>query len=215
MKFRKIDDLKFQVYLNKDDMKNFNVSIDDFLQNDAEKIHALLDIVMEEAYEQIGVDMDGVVMSLQLVPQPNHSMLLTVSGKKDGEKKNPSELKFKRRTAIKDSSSVAYDKAALTENMKKLIMFSFDSLQDVEEFCAGIKSAWGIKSSLYKDEDGYYYLVVQNSRISDEKYSKFLSKLLEYASLEIVGDLSVSYVTEHLDVLIANNAIGNMKKYCG
>ncbi len=41
-----------------------------------------LDIVIEEAYEQIGVDMDGTVMSLQLVPQPNHSLLLTISGRR-------------------------------------------------------------------------------------------------------------------------------------
>ena len=83
MKFRKISDNKFQCILYQEDMKNFNITIDDFLHSNPEKIHELLETVVEEAYEQIGVDVAGNVMSLQLVPQPNHSLLLTVSAKQE------------------------------------------------------------------------------------------------------------------------------------
>ena len=39
---------------------------------------------MEEAEKNIGVTLSGEVMSLQLAPQPDHSILLTVSsGKED------------------------------------------------------------------------------------------------------------------------------------
>ena len=79
MEFRKIDEKKFQCRLLEEDLQNNNISLDDFFRNDTAKIHGLLDAVMEEAKESIGVDMDGNVMSLQLVPQPDHSILLTVS----------------------------------------------------------------------------------------------------------------------------------------
>lgn len=84
MEFRKIDDTKFQCRLLEEDLENNNISLDDFFRNDTVKIHGLLDAVMEEAKESIGVDLDGGVMSLQLAPQPDHSILLTIStGKED------------------------------------------------------------------------------------------------------------------------------------
>jgi len=83
MEFRKIDDTKFQCRLLEEDLENNNISLDDFFRNDTAKIHGLLDTVMEEAKESIGVDLDGSVMSLQLAPQPDHSILLTISSGKD------------------------------------------------------------------------------------------------------------------------------------
>lgn len=47
MQFKKINDLKFQVILNKDDMNNFNLTMEDFFGNNTNKIHSLLDTLME------------------------------------------------------------------------------------------------------------------------------------------------------------------------
>lgn len=84
MEFRKIDDRKFQCLLDETDLEDNNISLDDFFKNDTEKIHNLLDVVMEEAEKTIGVTLSGEVMSLQLAPQPDRTILLTVSsGKED------------------------------------------------------------------------------------------------------------------------------------
>lgn len=83
MEFKKIDDTKFQCLLYEEDLEDNNISIDDFFRNDTAKIHGLLDVVMEEAQKSIGVIMDSGVMSLQLAPQPNHSILLTISSGQD------------------------------------------------------------------------------------------------------------------------------------
>lgn len=83
MEFRKIDDNKFQCLLMEEDLEDNNITLDDFFRNDTDKIHNLLDVVMEEASKNIDVEMNGGVMSLQLAPQPDHSILLTVSSGKD------------------------------------------------------------------------------------------------------------------------------------
>lgn len=84
MEFKKIDDTKFQCLLHEEDLEDNNITLDDFFRNDTAKIHGLLDVVIEEAQKSIGIIMDSSVMSLQLAPQPNHSILLTVSsGKED------------------------------------------------------------------------------------------------------------------------------------
>lgn len=83
MEFKKIDDNKFQCLLFEEDLEDNNITLDDFFRNDTDKIHSLLEVVMEEASKSIDVEMNGGVMSLQLAPQPNHSILLTVSSGKD------------------------------------------------------------------------------------------------------------------------------------
>lgn len=79
MEFKKISDSKFQCLLYEEDLEENNISLDDFFRNDTEKIHSLLDVVMEQAHDSIGMELKGGVVSLQLSPQPNRSLLLTVS----------------------------------------------------------------------------------------------------------------------------------------
>lgn len=83
MEFKKIDDNKFQCLLLEEDLEDNDITLDDFFRNDTDKIHGLLEVVMEEAAKNIDVDMAGGVMSLQLAPQPDRSILLTVSSGKD------------------------------------------------------------------------------------------------------------------------------------
>ena len=83
MEFKRIDDTKFQCLLDEDDLEDNNISLDDFFRNDTKKIHGLLDVILEEAQKSIGIMMDGGVMSLQLTPQPNHTILLTISSGHD------------------------------------------------------------------------------------------------------------------------------------
>ena len=70
MEFKKIDDKKFQCLLFEEDLEENNISLDDFFRNDTEKIHGLLDVVMEEARKEIGIAPSGEMISLQLAPQP-------------------------------------------------------------------------------------------------------------------------------------------------
>lgn len=79
MEFKKISDSKFQCLLQEEDLEENNISLDDFFRNDTVKIHSLLEVVMERAHDSIGVELDGGVVSLQLSPQPNRALLLTVS----------------------------------------------------------------------------------------------------------------------------------------
>ena len=79
MEFKKINDTKFQCLLFEEDLEENNISLDDFFRNDTEKIHSLLEVIMAEAEKSIGVILNGGVMSLQLAPQPNRTLLLTIS----------------------------------------------------------------------------------------------------------------------------------------
>lgn len=83
MEFKKISDSKFQCLLYEEDLEDNNISLDDFFRNDTIKIHSLLDVVMEKAQEAIGIELEGGIMSLQLAPQTDRSLLLTISAGED------------------------------------------------------------------------------------------------------------------------------------
>lgn len=83
MEFKKISESKFQCLLYEEDLEDNNISLDDFFRNDTIKIHGLLDVIMEKAQEAIGIELDGGVMSLQLAPQMDRSLLLTISAGED------------------------------------------------------------------------------------------------------------------------------------
>ncbi len=79
MKFKKIDDSQFQCLLYEQDLEENDITLDDFFRNNTQKIHKLLDVIIEEAQKDIGVTLKSGMMSLQLAPQPNKTILLTVS----------------------------------------------------------------------------------------------------------------------------------------
>lgn len=181
MEFKKLDDNKFQCLLEKEDLEENHISLDDFFKNDTAKIHGLLSVVMEEAQKEIDVEMDGGVMSLQLAPQPNQSILLTISSAQDdfgemlrqaGERvsrsllsntqKKPSESNVIKNpknglsaAPFKDLSEQKQQKQKKkqSENVVKAAtgVFCFHSMDDVEDFCMQSPRTWGIQNELYKD----------------------------------------------------------------
>lgn len=260
MEFKKIDDTKFQCLLFEEDMEDNNISLDDFFKNDTEKIHNLLDVVMEEAKENIGIEMDGGVMSLQLAPQPDHSLLLTISSGKDDftdmlrqageraaqainklnpERKDKSNVIKNGGDNLKAASFTPFDKvkeaidktkegnadisvdesntAKIPEEINRdnvYSIFRFDTFDDFEDFCKNSIKTWGLTNALYKDNvNGKYYLVVKKGRCSDEKYKIIVRILMEYSELDSVGGDRYSWVAEHCDVVIHNNAVNSVKKY--
>ena len=54
MEFKKINDRRFQCRLDEEDLEDNNISLDDFFKNDTDKIHSLLEVIMEEAEKNIG-----------------------------------------------------------------------------------------------------------------------------------------------------------------
>ena len=63
MEFKKINDRRFQCRLDEEDLEDNNISLDDFFKNDTDKIHSLLEVIMEEAEKNIGVTLSGEVVT--------------------------------------------------------------------------------------------------------------------------------------------------------
>jgi adapter protein MecA 1/2 len=244
MEFKKIDETKFQCLLYEEDLEDNNISLDDFFRNDTAKIHGLLDVVMEEAQKSIGVMMDGGVMSLQLAPQPNHSILLTISSsqqelgkmiKQAGEEavdvlsatfpQKSNIIKKEQDTGVKatplqpvrtnEDGLAALKKAVNQSGKGEVAVFRIQNLQELEEFCKNAPKTYGVSNALYKDtEHGCMLLVLKKGRCSEGRYSMLIDMLTEYGELISVEKERIAYIKEHCDVYIKSNAINIMIKYC-
>lgn len=208
MEFKKIGDRKFQCRLNAEDLEDNNISLDDFFNNDAEKIHDLLEIIMEEAQKNIGVTLNGDVMSLQLAPLPDHSILLTVSSGKDdfgSMLKRVGESFDKLGLPVEDQTeSEKEDVPNVKENTRKPItvnagVFRIADFGDFEQLCQSSARTWGVTNALYK--------------CSEEKYRRLLNLILEYGEFDSSKEERAAFIKEHYSVIIGNNAINVVKKY--
>ena len=225
MEFKKIGDRKFQCRLNAEDLEDNNISLDDFFNNDTEKIHDLLEVIMEEAQRNIGVTLNGDVMSLQLAPLPDHSILLTVSSGKDDcgrMLKRVGESFDKLGLPVEDKTDSESEKEAAPKdkvNTKKPVtvntgVFRIADFGDFEQLCQSSARTWGVTNALYKDEsENTYYLVLHKGRCSEEKYRSLLNLIMEYGEFDSSKEERAAFIKEHYSVIIGNNAINVVKKY--
>ena len=246
MEFRKIDDTKFQCLLYEEDLEDNNISLDDFFRNDTDKIHGLLDVVMEEAHREIGVEFNGGVMSLQLAPQPNHYLLLTVSSGNDdfadmlkqagenaakafagfGKKGNTSNVIKSGGDSLSDFQAKPYKPDELRkydgtednkseDNQEISLIAHFKSMDILEMFCQQSRRTWGVSNYLYQDrEDKSLYLILKRGRCSATKFEQLTSDMTEFAGLSPFSEERQCYIEEHYKLLIPDNAINIVKKYC-
>ena len=217
MKFRKIDDNKFQCILYQEDMKNLNISLEDIMRSDPVKIHEVLELIMEEAYEELGMDLMGGVMSLQLVPQPNHTLLLTISGRSEENAVSDMIRHIGDELGGAPAQDVRIPAAddVVKQALAIPVVFRFESMDEVESFCMAVKRTRAIQNSLMKGEDGgYYMLVSRNKTCPEQTYISFIANILEYSDIYTSKDLEIEYVKEHSEVLIERNAVNTIKKYC-
>ena len=221
MEFKRIDDTKFQCLLDEDDLEDNNISLDDFFRNDTKKIHGLLDVILEEAQKSIGIMMDGGVMSLQLAPQPNHTILLTISSGHDEFSdmiRNAGKMMTDRIVPVEKLEEQIKNKLKKTAKQQEgqmIAIYRFASMQAVEEFAQNCPKTWGLKNSLYKHkEQACFYYIVERTRCAQEKYQYICDLLTEYGGYVSSKKETAAYIMEHCEILIENNAVNIMKKYC-
>lgn len=92
----------------------------------------------------------------------------------------------------------------------KMLAYTFTKLDDLINVAHNVDSM-GLKNSLYKEEDGPYYLLMDESSI-DEKCSHLFSVLKEYADKELVSPTLKSYLSEHCKLVMKNNALEMLGK---
>ncbi|MBR6395869.1 MAG: adaptor protein MecA [Lachnospiraceae bacterium] len=98
------------------------------------------------------------------------------------------------------------------DESKMPVVFSFNTLSEVCSVCAKIASQYAGPSSAYKNkaDDRYYLLVVKTTQSSDD-FGKVIRLLSEFGKLEKTTYATKSFMDEHYETIVKDNAVGILK----
>lgn len=80
MEFKRIDEETVRCIINEDDMKEYNIEIDDFLKNRG-KIQEFLHKIVEMAVDEVGYNPKNGLLAMQVMPLPRNRLAITFSEK--------------------------------------------------------------------------------------------------------------------------------------
>ena len=84
MKFKMIDQYTVRCVLTEDDMIENDIELEDFFHN-RDKVHNLLEVIMDKAKNEVGYELNEDVLSMQIMPLPKNGLAITISGKNDDD----------------------------------------------------------------------------------------------------------------------------------
>ena len=78
MTFKRIDESTIRCIVTEEDMEENGLELDDFFTQ-SDKAQDFLREIVEQASEEVGYDSGQGMVSLQIVPLPNHALAITFS----------------------------------------------------------------------------------------------------------------------------------------
>jgi negative regulator of genetic competence, sporulation and motility len=85
----------------------------------------------------------------------------------------------------------------------------------LESFCRECRKTWGISNQLYQDtKDKSVYLVLKRGRCSTTKFEQLSNDITEFADISLFTRERESFMQERYKLLIGENAVNTVKKYC-
>lgn len=226
MEFIRIDENTVRCIVNEEDMREYDVKIDDFIKNGS-KVQEFLHTVVEKATDEIGYEPKDGMLAMQIMMLPKNRLAITFSEKIDKEndfgelikqvagatieKVSSIEELFEDETQTVEEKIEKKEKKRKSQSMTQIFMFK--NLSDFEEFSMLFTEKLFPKSSMYKDDvKRVYYVVFEKARMSKVNFSSVCRMASEYG--EFISDKQErkAYIEEHFKCLIKSKAVKEINK---
>lgn len=217
MRIERVDEKTVKCFLSNEELQEYQIDYKDFITR-SDKAREIVHEIMEQAKEEVGYTPPKFAFDLQIMMVPDQGMLLTFSEKDPFEGKDVGPLmdclKEMQQALHKNVENVnnlpgeqAKGNAGKEEPARPAeAVFVFEHMQELIDYAAVLPRTLRVFSSLYR-VDGQYVLYMEKGRAAYEKYSKACVQALEYAAGYGAGEDRMTYVREHGECLIAENAL--------
>ncbi len=209
-------------------MESFGLNLDEFLSHSG-RSDEFLQYIVSEARDELGYQNDKGIVSMRLEVLSDRRISLTF-GSGDEKQIREQVLKYlkelaesriaqeigrlfdhKQKEALPAKEEQDQAEAAKEEKKEAYRMYCFTSIGDVMSYCRAVGLKQPIRSHLYKEKDNYY-LIVERYRISDYHFNLLTAVAFDYAKVLVDSDHLYDHLREHGELLIADRAIGNLRK---
>ncbi len=213
MKYKKINDATVQCIITAEDMLEYGLTLADIFERN-EKGEGFLRDIIERAHDEIGYQINGENIAMQITPLKDKGLVVTFTDEspmgfkdilqhlKDVLQGVSDEVSRQEQEAAREQESV------FDENRR---MFVFAPLYQVMQYTASIPNTLSVKSHLYKEGD-VYYLVLEKNRLSYKTFNKISAQGVEFANLIAVSEERMQYLEEHGECLIADRAVSRLRR---
>lgn len=215
MRYKKINDATVQCIITAEDMLEYGLTLSDIFERN-EKGEGFLRDIIERAHDEIGYQINGENIAMQITPLRDKGLVVTFTDESPmGFKDILQHLKdvlqgvseeFGRTDqadAVQEGNTEVFD-----ENRR---MFVFASLHQAMQYTASIPNSISVKSHLYKEGD-VYYLVLEKNRLSCKMFNKISAQAVEFGNLIAVSEERMQYLEEHGECLIADRAVSRLRR---
>lgn len=240
MTFKRIDESTIRCIVTEEDMEENGLELDDFFTQ-SDKAQDFLREVVEQASEEVGYESRQGMVSLQIMPLPNHALAITFSDSDESKewqnmveniKGILEEVKerVKEKGTLQDGdagekpeevSAVTIPAGAAKEwkvsrakrEAVKVRLFAFVNLRFAIQYARTVQEKGAVHSTLYKDvQNNVFYMTLEKGRLSTHKYNVLCSNATEFATYIADGQQLLGYLKEHGEVLVENRAVKVLAK---
>ncbi len=234
MTFKRIDESTIRCIVTEEDMEENGLELDDFFTQ-SDKAQDFLREIVEQASEEVGYDSGQGMVSLQIVPLPNHALAITFS---EAESKEWHEMMENIKGIIEDVKERVREKGTLQdgdapenqgavsavtipadkekrgkEETEKSRLFAFVTLRFAIQYAKTVQEKGAVHSTLYKDTaNNVFYMTIEKGRLSTHKYNVLCSNATEFATYIPDGQRILDYLKERGEVLVENRAVKVLAK---
>lgn len=215
MKYKKINEGTVQCIITAEDMLEYGLTLSDIFERN-EKGEGFLRDIIERAHDEIGYQINGENIAMQITPLRDKGLVVTFTDEGPmGFKDILQHLKDVLQGVSDEfgkqeqAGNVQVQPAETIDENRR--MFVFASLHQVMQYTASIPNTVSVKSHLYKEGE-VYYLVMEKNRLSYKMFNKISAQAVEFGNLIAVSDERMQYLEEHGECLIMDRAVSRLRK---
>lgn len=235
MTFKRIDESTIRCIVTEEDMEENGLELDDFFKQ-SDKAQDFLRELIEQATEEVGYESSPGMVSLQIMPLPDHALAITFSESESKEWHNMMENirdiledmkeRVKEQGTLQDGDApeltaeevpavdIPAGKGRRGQGVDaKMRLFAFVSLRHAIQYAKTVQEKGAVHSTLYKDAPNQvFYMTLEKGRLSSNKYNVLCTNATEFATYIADGDKVLGYLKEHGEVLIEKRAVKVLAK---
>lgn len=205
MKFERINKHSVRCIVEEEDLKQYQVDIDDFFTN-SDKIHRFLHEMVHEAKKEVNYHPNKGVLSMQITMLSEKSLAINLSENDQSLETLREEIKSKiKKEMVEDSKNV------VEVSPSYLRIYEFDTLNEVIHYSHTISSRCQVASSLFK-QDEQYYLCVERGNASIENFARTCLRANDFGKFISDSQARKAYIEEQSECIFQKRAVNQLKK---
>jgi len=230
MKIEKLNDNQIRCTLTKEDLASRQLKISE-LAYGTEKAKSLFRDMMRQANFEFGFEAEDIPLMIEAVPLNAECIVLIITKVEDPEELDTRFSRFAP-SVMEDNDDDEEDElesppaemldlfrkiqetkkptppAAGTSEPARIRIFAMDSLQKAMTVASLTAAHFEGLSSLYKEENsGEYLLVLTQGEGSQNSFDRVCNIISEYGSLRRTMPAGLTFLQEHCEALIGENAL--------